>query len=270
MWRRGLGLLGLVVMSVFCGYLLGSYFTQPKAVISPSASGFLVANLSIQPEEVEPNEMVTITVSVANTHDTWGIYSLVLWIDGVKEEEGQVMVGAGDTNTIAFCITRKEPGSYHVFINGLSGYFAVVAPREEEVKAEVVIKEVEVIREVEIIKEVPVKLRHFESVQELKDWLQQVPKRVHLVANSEGVIQLQGVCEDVAIDLQDRAIEDGYKMSIEVLGRDEYYKWYGEWLDEGQLHAVNSTIIGNDFWFIDFLAEKVWLGAYLDDPKREY
>ena len=134
------GLLGLVVLAVYCGYLLGSYLTQPKAVIS--VSGFLVANLSIQPAEVEPNEMVTITVSVANTHDTWGIYSLVLQIDGVKEEEGQVMVGAGGTETVTFYVTRKEPGTYRVFVNGLSGYFTVVAPAasEEEAKVATIVK----------------------------------------------------------------------------------------------------------------------------------
>jgi len=90
-----------------------------------------------------------------------------------------------------------------------------------------------------------------------------------LVANSEGIIQFRGICEDVAMYLQDRAIEDGYKISIEILGREEYYKWYGEELDEGQLHAVNSAIMGNECWLIDFLVDKVWLGAYLDDPKYD-
>jgi len=137
---------------------------------------------------------------------------------------------------------------------------------EVEVPVEVV-QEVEVIKEVEVVKEVPVELRQFESIQELKDWLQQVDRRIPLRANSEGVIQLRGICEDVAMYLQDRAIEDGYKMSMELLGRDEYHKWYGERLDKGQLHAVNSVIIGNEVWFIDFSSDKVWLGVYLDEPK---
>ncbi len=135
-----------------------------------------------------------------------------------------------------------------------------------EVPVEIV-KEVEVIKQVEVVKEVPIKLRHFESVQELKDWLRQVDGQIRLRANSEGIIHLRGVCEDVAMYLQDRAIEDGYKMSIEMLSRDEYRKWYGEWLDEGRLHAVNSAITGNEVWFIDFSSDKVWLAAYLDDPK---
>jgi len=120
---------------------------------------------------------------------------------------------------------------------------------------------------VEVVKEVPVKPRHFSSVAELKDWLQQVERKIPLTANSEGIIDLQGVCEDVAMYLQDEAIEAGYKMNVEVLGRDQYQRWYGERPDEGDLHAVNSAIIGNEFWFVDFLKDKVWLAAYLDDPE---
>lgn len=137
---------------------------------------------------------------------------------------------------------------------------------EIEVPVEVV-KEVEVIKEVKVVEEVPIKLRHFETVQELKDWLQQLDGRVVLKANAEGIIKFQGICDDVAMYLQDRAIEGGYKMSIEVLSRSEYHRWYGEWLDEDQLHAVNSAIIGNEIWFIDFTSDKVWLAAYLDDPE---
>ena len=268
MFRRALGLLGIALVCGYLGYLIGSNALQlqPIAYTPPPSAAFLVGKLSICPAEVEPNEAVTITVSVANENDTWGLYSLVLMIDGVKETEGQVIVDAGSTQDITFSVMRADPGSYSVFINGLSGSFPVVAPREEEVKAEVVFMEVEVLREVEVIKEVPVKLRHFESVQELKDWFQQVDKRVTM-ASSGGVTELRGGCEDVAIDLQDKAMGDGYKMSIEVLGRDEYHKWYGEWLEKDRLHAINSVIIGNEFWFIDFLADKVWLGAYLDDPR---
>ena len=78
MWARAFRLLGIVVVSVFLGYLIGGNSIQPGAATASPSSGFLVGNLSIQPAEVQPNEIVTITVSVTNTHDTWGIYSLVL------------------------------------------------------------------------------------------------------------------------------------------------------------------------------------------------
>ena len=120
MSKQTRGLL-VVAVSVFVAYLVGC--TGP-----PALSPFLVSNLSIQPAEVQPNELVTITVSVANTHDTWGIYSLVLKINGVKEAEKQATIDAGSSQDVSFSVTRERPSRYAVFINGLSGSFTVVAP----------------------------------------------------------------------------------------------------------------------------------------------
>ena len=124
---RALRLLGIVGAPVFIGYVIGGFGTQPDAVtrLSQSGSGFLVANLSIQPAEVQPNEVVTITVSVANTHDTLGIYSLVLKINGVKEAEKQATIDAGSSQDVSFSVTKENTGRYSVFINGLSGSFTV-------------------------------------------------------------------------------------------------------------------------------------------------
>ena len=125
MWARLFRLLGIVLALMLLGYQIGC--TLPKAASLPqSGSGFLVTNLSIQPKEVEPNEVVTITVSVANTHDTWGIYNLVLKINGVEEAQKQATVDAGSSQDVSFSLTRENPGSYSVFINGLSGGFTLV------------------------------------------------------------------------------------------------------------------------------------------------
>ena len=99
-----------------------SGFIEPET----ATSGFLVRDLSIQPAQVEPNQSVTVALSVTNTHDTWGIYSLVLQINGVKEAEGQANLDAHGTERVSFTVTKAEPGKYRVFINGLSGTFSVV------------------------------------------------------------------------------------------------------------------------------------------------
>jgi len=129
MWKRALGLLGIIAASVFLGYLIGNM--QPDTTISyklPAESPFLVSNLSIQPQKVQPNEVVTISVTVTNRRHTWGIYSLVLKIDGRREEEMQTNVGAGDSQDVSFFVTRSDIGCYQVFINGLSGSFEVTEP----------------------------------------------------------------------------------------------------------------------------------------------
>ena len=125
-WARRFRLVVIVVMSLFAGYLIGNFMPEAVTPKPPLASGFLVANLSIKPEEVRPNEIVNITVSVANTHDTWGIYSLVLNINGLKEAEKQAELDAGSSQDVSFYQTREDLGRYTVFINGLSGSFTVV------------------------------------------------------------------------------------------------------------------------------------------------
>jgi len=115
---RVLTLLGLV--SLFLSPAIGGSCAEPVA-----RSPFLVKNLSIQPAKVQPNELVTITVSVTNTHDTWGIYSLVLQINGVEEAEQQANVDGHGTERVSFRVTKQQPGKYRVFINGLSGSFSV-------------------------------------------------------------------------------------------------------------------------------------------------
>jgi uncharacterized protein (DUF58 family) len=128
MIRKSVALLGLLLVSSSLLSLIGGGCVEAPR---PAAqSPFRVENLSIEPSEVQPNEVVTITVSVTNTHDTWGIYSLVLKINGVKEAESQANVDAGGTEEVSFEVTRKDPGRYAVFINGLSGSFTVVAPSD--------------------------------------------------------------------------------------------------------------------------------------------
>ena len=129
MWRRALRLTAIVVVSVSLGYLIGSSGLGGGLSSSPTAlSPFMVSNLSIEPAEAQSNEPVTITVTVTNTHHTWGIYSLALKINGQGEAQKQANVDAGGSQVVSFLVTRNDPGRYRVFINGLSSSFKVVAP----------------------------------------------------------------------------------------------------------------------------------------------
>ncbi len=97
-------------------------------VVPPEPAAFSVSYLSVSPRlEVEPGETVTITVLVANTGGESGSYTVVLKINGVKEAEERITVAAGGTETVAFSVTREDPDSYTVDVDGLSGSFTVVA-----------------------------------------------------------------------------------------------------------------------------------------------
>jgi len=102
--------------------------TPPVPPPPPAAAAFSVSGLSIQPTEVEPDEVVTVTVSVANTGGTEGSYSVVLKINGVTEAEKSVTVAADSSQSVSFTVTREEAASYSVVVDGQSGSFVVVAP----------------------------------------------------------------------------------------------------------------------------------------------
>ena len=102
-------------------------FALIGAITPPVPATFSVSNLSIQPAEVQPNDVVNITLSVANTGGTEGSYSVALKINGVKEAEKSVTIAPGSSQSVSFSVTKEEAGSYSVNVNGLSGSFTVIA-----------------------------------------------------------------------------------------------------------------------------------------------
>jgi len=96
--------------------------------LPPAPATFSLSNLSIQPAEVQPEELVTITVSVVNTGGMEGSCTVVLKIKGVKEAEKSVTVAAGDSRSVSFTVSKEGTGSYSVVVGELSGSFTVVAP----------------------------------------------------------------------------------------------------------------------------------------------
>ena len=104
------------------------HFTPFALMAYTGLTHFSASGLSIQPQEVQPNEVVTISVSVANTGDAEGVYSVVLKVNGVKETEKSVTLAAGASQNVSFSVTRGEAASYSVDVNGLTGSFTVAAP----------------------------------------------------------------------------------------------------------------------------------------------
>jgi len=103
-------------------------FTVVPVVVSLEPAAFSVSNLSIQPAEVEAATAVTIAVLVSNTGGTEGSYTQPLTVHWYKESEKPVTIPAGGSKTVSFSLTRDEPGTYSVSVDGLSGSFTVVLP----------------------------------------------------------------------------------------------------------------------------------------------
>jgi len=112
--------------NVMLGGLGGSFIVVAPSVTPEAPAVFSLSKLTVTPTEVESNEPITVTVSVANTGGNEGNYSVVLKINGVKEAEQSVTVTARKSKTVTFTVSKQVAGSYSVEINGLTGSFTVV------------------------------------------------------------------------------------------------------------------------------------------------
>jgi len=82
----------------------------------------------VVPAEVEPGEAVTLTIEVANTGGMEGDYSLVLEVNGEYEESVDVTIAAGETASVSFTLSKEQPGTYTVSVNGITAGYEVTEP----------------------------------------------------------------------------------------------------------------------------------------------
>jgi hypothetical protein len=93
----------------------------------PPSTSFSLSGLIVQPLEVVPNEVVNVTVTVANTGSSQGNYNAVLNVNGVQEATKDVTVSSGANQDATFSITREDSGTYEVSIGSLSDSFTVMS-----------------------------------------------------------------------------------------------------------------------------------------------
>ena len=101
---------------------------------------------------------------------------------------------------------------------------------------------------VEVIREIPVPIEHevreFKDLKELRDFLRGIDVQGHKQPHWD--------CDDFAYHVWVEAHKAGFLVSVET----DYKK--------GQLHALNSTIIGNNVYYIESQNGMIWLFCYRD------
>ena len=102
-----------------------SHFTI-FGVIGSQSAAFTVSGLEISPSSVEEDGKVTISAIVTNTGSVGGSYTMMLNINGVKDQEKTVTVSAGSSQKVTFEVT-KPVGDYSVMVDGLTGSLKVTA-----------------------------------------------------------------------------------------------------------------------------------------------
>jgi hypothetical protein len=135
-----------------------------------------------------------------------------------------------------------------------------------EVRTVEVDRPVYITREVDVPRDVPVALKDWNSPEDLADFLKNddTDQHIFLRADDSGGVALNGQCEDLALQLRDRAMAIGRYLSVQVLSPQEYLKWYGVALRSNVYHAICMARIGNGFWYIEPSTDKYWLALNLD------
>jgi hypothetical protein len=120
-----------------------------------------------------------------------------------------------------------------------------------------------------VIKEVEVSrpLVLFENLADLRQWLSNISVieiGFNVVdQNNNSISQLD--CDDYARRLQDKALQNGYIISFEVIRSAEYNSLFKEKkIPAGAIHAINSTIIGNEVYYIEPQTKEIVFVANLD------
>ena len=103
--------------------LLGTF--EVKAPKPPAPATFTTSALTISPAEVNVEEIVTISATVANIGDVTGTYQVTLKIDGVAVQAKNVTLDKGTSLDVIFKTATNIAGTYTVDVDGLRGTFIV-------------------------------------------------------------------------------------------------------------------------------------------------
>ena len=94
----------------------------------PAPAKFFFSNLHVNVTEVKPNEVVEISVNVANEGDESGTCSIYLYINDVAEGSRNVSLNGETSTNISFIICKNVTGTYFIDVEGLTGNISVYTP----------------------------------------------------------------------------------------------------------------------------------------------
>ena len=117
------------------------------------------------------------------------------------------------------------------------------------------------VKYVERVTSVPVKLRNFTDLEELKQWMEGRKNVTTVYFQAPDTII---DCDDYALELQQRALVDGYVMSFQIIEPDKYNSLFENKLPPNTLHAINLVLIGNTAHYIEPQTGEIAFAAHLD------
>jgi hypothetical protein len=99
---------------------------KPPQILSLTNAQFL----NVWPRQTSAGQPVTITTNVANNGTDIGNYTVNLKINGQVEQTKTVSVGPGSTYPVKFTVTKDQPGTYSVNIDGQRDSFIILGTED--------------------------------------------------------------------------------------------------------------------------------------------
>jgi transcriptional regulator with XRE-family HTH domain len=104
------------------------HFTAFAVIAYTQPASFTTSNLVMTPAEVNTGEKSSITVTVSNSGDLSGSYSVILKINNTIAETKSVTLDGHASLNVNFSVSQDTAGTYSIDVNGLTGAFIVKAP----------------------------------------------------------------------------------------------------------------------------------------------
>ena len=113
------------------------------------------------------------------------------------------------------------------------------------------------------VERVPVELRNFGNLEELKRWLVRASTNITTIYFEQPDVTID--CDDFALALQRKALEDGYMMSFQIIESSKYNSLFkSSKMPPDTLHAINLAIVGNNAYYIEPQTGEVAFVVHLD------
>jgi hypothetical protein len=87
---------------------------EPENTSAPAH--FSISNLMVMPEEVMPDQTVTVAAVITNDGSSQGTYSAVLTVNGNEESAREVTLDAGKSETVYFILEKEMEGTYTIVV----------------------------------------------------------------------------------------------------------------------------------------------------------
>ncbi len=95
---------------------------------APEPAAFETSSLTVTLASVQAGEDVTVTVTVENTGEESGSYTVEVELDGTMIDSESVTLDGGASTTVTFTVSSETEGSHTVSVDDLSETFTVEAP----------------------------------------------------------------------------------------------------------------------------------------------